>query len=66
MSEWISVKDKLPELFENVLTYVGGRKIIVNWLEELENGIGYFAYGGKTIAYWMPLPTPPKEDHNAY
>ena len=54
---WISVNDKLPKLFENVLTYDGGGKIIINWLEELEDGIGYFAYGGKTVTHWMPLPS---------
>jgi hypothetical protein len=60
-NEWISVKDRLSKLFENVLTYDGDGKIFINWLEELEDGIGYFAYGGKTVTHWMPLPEPPKE-----
>ena len=62
MSEWISVEDRLPELFEDVFTYDGDGKILINWLEEFESGIGYFAYGGKSVTYWMPLPEPPKED----
>lgn len=53
---WISVNDKLPKLFENVLTYDGDGKILINWLEEIEDGISYFAYGGKTVTHWMSLP----------
>lgn len=60
-ANWISVKNRLPKLFEDVLTYYGNGKILINWLEEFEDGIGYFAYGGKAITYWMPLPELPKE-----
>lgn len=59
-NEWISVKDRLPKLFEDVLTYDADEKIFINWLEELVDGIGYFAYGGKLVTHWMPLPEPPK------
>ena len=62
--DWISVKDRLPELFEDVLTYddVG---ICINWLEELVDEVAYFAYGGKYVTHWMPLPESPKENNNA-
>lgn len=60
MTEWISVKDRLPKLFEDVLTYDVDGEIIINWLEELVDGIGYFVYGGKIVIHWMPLPMPPR------
>jgi hypothetical protein len=59
--EWVSVKDRLPELFENVLTYDCDGKIFINWLEEITEMKSYFAYGSKTVTHWMPLPEPPKE-----
>lgn len=76
MGEWISVKDRLPELFKDVLTCdVDGKiiinwldelevdgKITINWLDELEEDICYFAYAGKTVTHWMPLPEPPEEE----
>ena len=60
MTEWISVKDRLPKLFEDVLTYDGDGGIRINWLEELVDEVAYFAYGGKYVTHWMPLPEPPK------
>ena len=58
--EWISVKDRLPELFEDVLTYDVDGGIRINWLEELVDEVAYFAYGGKYVTHWMLLPEPPK------
>lgn len=59
-SNWISVKNRLPDrLFEDVLTY-DGREIRINWLEELIDDTFYFAYG-ESITHWMPLPELPKE-----
>jgi hypothetical protein len=58
---WISVNDKLPKLFENVLTYDSDGEIRINWLEEIGDGNPYFAYGGETVTHWMLLPEPPKE-----
>lgn len=59
-SEWISVKDRLPEEGENVLTY-GARPfydvVYVNRLIDKKNG--EWLYDG--VTYWMPLPELPKE-----
>ena len=60
MSEWISVKDRLPKLNQEILGY---EKDIVYWgfysqfgfldtLEECER---------KETTHWMPLPNPPQE-----
>ena len=73
MSEWISAKDRLPDVYTPVLvTYIG-------WQDGEQHcdevaTIGLFSKwhwwdGGDTeeevlvtITHWMPLPEPPKED----
>ena len=69
MSEWISVKDKLPELHEEVLvcneeyglSELGFATVAVldgtDWIEtwDRRTEIHY-------ITHWMPLPEPPKEE----
>jgi hypothetical protein len=57
---WISIEDRLPELFENVLTIDSEGKIFINWLEEITENKSYFAYGGGSVTHWQPLPEPPK------
>ena len=59
-NEWISVEEKLPELFVDVLAYDSDRKIIR--VANVSYG-GHWAaqYGGiRKITHWMPLPKPPK------
>lgn len=62
MSEWISVKDRLPELFKSVLTIDSEGEMFINWLEDEDKEEEYFAYGGESVTHWMPLPAPPEED----
>jgi hypothetical protein len=69
--EWISVKDRLPEEWEQVLITgmsTSGAPLGVH-LGELRDG-WHFALsedGGcdpnldENVTHWMPLPTPPKE-----
>ena len=59
---WISVDDRLPELYKNVLTIDSEGKIFINWLEDIIEMKGYFAYGGGTVTHWQHLPKPPKEE----
>lgn len=72
MSEWISVKDRLPDkedLF--LISYGESREITIglwnfrnNRFEETE--IEWFGYEITGVTHWMPLPEPPKEsDTNA-
>ena len=76
MSEWISVKDRLPPLRENVLFYNGKREIrfgffspdpppVDNWATESSiwvNDLSYDEIG--TATHWMPLPAPPECKEN--
>lgn len=72
MGEWISTKDRLPELDKLVLGYTDDKKIFI---VELSN-YGFFKKELKfstqaefedwlfeldEITHWMPLPEPPKE-----
>lgn len=65
--EWISIEDRLPEKFTDVLCLYPskdyGCNIVVDYME---SDRGYFArqfkYGKPT--HWMPLPTPPTEKEN--
>ena len=57
VQEWVSVEDRLPKPFENVIVFRDG-KISIDYNE----GNGWFAYdfNGKRVTHWMPIPQPPK------
>jgi len=68
MSEWISVKDKLPPRGEDVLVY-WHRRCIVCYMASAKNG-GHTWYDvaeqswinePEAVTHWMFLPAPPKE-----
>jgi hypothetical protein len=75
MSEWISVKDKLPNIYEWVLVYSSysvkefdhGAQIFVAQMTtdkdfESAHGDGFVAdWVNDTITHWMLLPSKPKE-----
>ena len=58
MSEWISVKDRLPEPWTEVLVWRGSEYPIVS-SEVTSTGLWCHFFN---ITHWMPLPEPPKED----
>lgn len=67
--EWISVKDRLPEVYAKVLCYFPnkryGSQIAVSYFESnaIESGMCADAFKHGKPTHWMPLPEPPKEDH---
>lgn len=68
MSEWISVKDKLPDLEEEVLACAGeqkfGRQIRVAYLHDGLSGVYWTYYDymeWHDVTHWMPLLKPPEE-----
>lgn len=68
MSEWISVKDRLPELGTDVLCFDQLEGMHVQRLEkDTLCGTVWFDYYDQGInldwvTHWMPLPEPPKEE----
>ena len=70
--EWISVKDRLPELIpctvgtaysEAVLVWTSGKKAMAavwNGTDFLR-ATSFWEAWGEEITHWMPLPEPPKE-----
>ena len=67
MSEWISVKDRLPEKDDTYLVYIVANNV------PKDKGITTLRYTNLskrfiyedvylfTVTHWMPLPEPPKE-----
>jgi hypothetical protein len=72
MSEWISVKERLPEIGEQISFIATSKKVIQNqnghvWFSHnenqwVENGACSQWYPiREQVTHWMPLPEPPKE-----
>ena len=69
MTNWISVNDKLPEEYEDVLVYVKNGNINRTWYD----GHGFRNatskrttwYRPESVTHWMPLPESPKEEEDA-
>lgn len=74
MSEWISVKDRLPEHPELVLAIVSGKpwkNVTLDGAYQLASydpDCGWIVEEypeweeGAVVSHWMPLPEPPEED----
>lgn len=70
MSEWISVKDRLPEGEEDVLVHLTSKELVVGafmtalihderfWV--LSRGGDFYACPQFGVTHWMPLPEPPE------
>lgn len=59
ISGWISVKDKLPDTYKNVITYDKYSGVKENWLLRSNPCVSWSH--GFHVTHWMPLPEPPKE-----
>ena len=66
MSEWISVKDRLPSEFETVIVGRSDDHVCPCAREAMHRGNGKFMQSGLNIdfvnpTHWMPLPEPPSD-----
>lgn len=64
MSEWISVKDRLPEAFQPVIVCRDkGRGVYAAEPGCRDVGDWWKVYGTRTkkVTHWMPLPQPPEK-----
>ena len=59
--DWVSVKDKLPEQYTDVIVFTKGSTIAVDYVDEN----GDFYYYGQNVTHWMPLPEPPESEDDA-
>ena len=74
MSEWISVKDRIPETETYVIVFINHENHYVNepniWIASLVDYGEYMAWGDgyertfpfEDISHWMPLPSYPNGD----
>ncbi len=67
MTEWISVKDGLPEPYVSVLCYMPNEMPCTTVHEGFVTNKGiwhsnYYDRKPDEVTYWMPLPQPPEED----
>lgn len=71
MSKWISVKERLPEVWQYVLLYITTdeeSRMDIGVLDRENSGIWRrntyepvdSLYGGEEVTHWMPLPAPPE------
>ena len=63
MSEWISVKDRMPDNDQDVLVYVRlkGRDPVITNSFFMENIHRWSGLHRLNVTHWMPLPEPPKD-----
>lgn len=65
MSEWISVKERLPEEWVEVLVFVPGVGCEIAWFCGAVN-LWRWVWTGESVTldvtHWMPLPSPPGEE----
>ena len=64
MSEWISVKDRMPEEGVDVLVYgyiyLNRKGVDVDFVDR-ESG-NFFYYDEGEVTHWRPLPDPPESE----
>jgi hypothetical protein len=67
MSEWISVKDRLPGTSQGwskpVLVYTVNDKIEISEFNRGKHEMmdSWLGLGSSEVTHWMPLPSPPGE-----
>lgn len=65
MSEWISVKDRLPEAFRPVIVCREkgkGEYVVEQGCKDVKDWWKVYGTRTKKVTHWMPLPEPPMEE----
>ena len=62
--EWISVKDGLPDVGCDVLILYENKSYGVGAYSDTYRDFFSGQFPVKGVTHWMPLPEPPKEDHD--
>ena len=64
VQEWISVKDRLPEIGRSVIVYNAPAKCAAEAMYKGEGRFLQFRWSARLqeheVTHWMPLPQPPK------
>ena len=64
MNNWISVKDRLPEVFVPVLVCRRNRQggqIVEAGQRDVDSWWRVYGTRTKSVTHWMPMPDPPGE-----
>lgn len=67
-SGWISVEDRMPEIFRPVIVCREkgkGKYVVEQGCKDVGDWWKVYGTRIKTVTHWMPLPEPPKEEHYA-
>jgi hypothetical protein len=68
MSEWISVKDRLPEEDgKYIVSKINGEVDVYMYYTGKYDNCGWYSspwYKGNDALYWMPFPSPPEVKDN--
>lgn len=65
MTDWISVKDRLPEAFQHVIICRNnrqGRQIVEAGQLDISGWWRVYGTRTKSVTHWMPLPEPPEKE----
>jgi len=62
-NEWIKVEDRLPDVSQFVLAYIGAEcPVLCNYKGDGQFlALDYVIWDLGNITHWMPLPEPPKQ-----
>lgn len=60
MSEWISVKDRLPKNDNRVLVYMHENRLSYTKIDTDRLVNGEWVRWSDTVTHWQPLPEPPE------
>ena len=77
--KWISVEDRLPEDYANVIVYIASKKenvdSVVAITQYTHRMYGYnlegwcspwqYCFWDREVTHWMPIPNVPEDDNNA-